>query len=60
MRKQRTRTVRRPAHVARSSAPSLDPYAVQGTMTLEEWRRTVAPAKPVHIVRYDDHDPVAA
>ena len=40
----------RPA-VHRTSAPRLDPYAVAGTVTLQEWRRTRATLPAVHIVR---------
>jgi hypothetical protein len=35
----------------RTSAPRLDPYAVAGALTLEEWRRTQATMHPVHVVR---------
>ena len=40
----------RPA-VHRTSSARLDPYAVAGTLTLEEWRRVQATMTPVHIVR---------
>ena len=35
----------------RTSAARLDPYAVPGALTLEEWRRVQATTKPVHVVR---------
>jgi len=38
----------------RTSTARLDPYAVSGALTLEEWRRIRAIAKPVQIVRHQE------
>lgn len=37
----------------------LDPYTVDATITLEDWRRTVGKSPAVHIVHRHD-DPLAA
>jgi hypothetical protein len=50
------RTKSRPA-AHRTTAARLDPYAVVGTVTLEEWRRTQSTAPAVHVVRHQEDVP---